>query len=188
MRLHLIALSLLLATQFCTAGELFRIVGPDGKVRYSDRPPDKAESVKAIKVPGIASKSSADYTIDQAVGRVIGMETTVQSLTRFCGKQVPKSSPAVREARDAWLVRNSNLSQQGHKVARDLMTMSELQRLDVAFEIEGDRVARFASAATPEMKAIWCAEAPANFAAREMDPSRDLALVRVLMGYKFTKQ
>ncbi len=188
MRQHYLALSLLLAAQFCTAGELFRIVGPDGKVRYSDRPPDKAESVKTVKVPGIASKSSGDYTISEAVGRVIGMEGTIQGLTRFCGKHVPKSSPAVREARDAWLVRNFNLFQQGNKVVRDLMSVSELQRFAMSMENEGDRLARVASQATPETKATWCAGAPTNFATREMDPSRDLALVRVLMGYKFTKQ
>jgi hypothetical protein len=188
MRPHFLALSLLLAVQFCSAGELFRIVGPDGKVRYSDRPPEKAESAKTIKVPGIASKSSADYSVGEAVARVLAMEGTVQHLTRFCGAHAPKSSRAVREARDAWLVRNTSLTQQRNKVARDIMSISELHRLAESMEDESNRLARVAGEATPEMKATWCAQAPVNFASREMDPSRDLALVRVVMGHTFTKQ
>lgn len=191
MRTRLLALSLLLAAQTCAAGELYRIVGPDGKVSYSDRPqvtPGATASVKAVKVPGMSSKPSVDYTAAEAVSRVLAMEGVVQHLTRFCGKHVSKSSPAVREARDAWLVRNASLSQQGNKVGRDLMTAGQLQQLAYAIDDESKRIEGMANQATLAMKTTWCADAPANFTAREMDPSRDLALARVLMGYKFTKQ
>ena len=190
MRMYFLALPLMLASQLAAAGELYRIVGPDGKVSYSDRPQTTSgapASVQAVKVPG-TSKPASDYTIVDAVSRVMGMGRTVEHLTKFCGKHVPKTSPAVRAARDDWQVRNNGLAVQQAKVARDMMSPGQLQQLTYAMEDESRRLEGIASQAAPEMKATWCADAARTFTARELDPSRDLALTRVLMGYKFSKQ
>ncbi len=188
MRLPLLLLSLMLVPQSGFAGELYRIVGPDGKVSYSDRPAD-APAAKTVKLVAGASSSSGtgDPTIVEAVVKVLTMEGVVQDLTRFCGTFVPETSRPVREARDEWIARNKALTVQRNKVVRDVLSMGEMVSLAATMDKEARKLRMQATEATPAMKKTWCQEAPKNFAAREMDPSRDLTLTRVLMTHTFKK-
>jgi hypothetical protein len=189
MRLPCLLLFLALVVPPSFGGELYRIVGPDGKVSYSDRPADGPAAKTVRLVAGASSSSSSgDPTVMEAVIKVLTMEGTVQDLTRFCGRFVPETSRPVREARDEWVARNKALTVQRNKVARDVLSMSEMVSLAATMDTEARKKTSLATEATPAMKKTWCLEAPKNFGAREMDPSRDLALTRVLMTHTFKKK
>ncbi len=182
MLLRSLPLSFLFVAQLCSAGELYRIVGPDGKVSYTDRPPS-TEGLTAVKGSN-ASPLAGTTQSAQAALKVLVMQKVVDSLTNFCSRQIPESGESVRTARAAWSERNFNLTGKSSKVVRDLLNTEQLVQLNRQMEAENSGLERRASTATVEMKKTWCAEAPRNFNAHQMDPSRDQALVRAVHDYK----
>lgn len=68
-----ILLCLITASPWAAAQAVYRIVGPDGKVTYSDQPPAAAANVKAVTESGVAGSAASNAQLPlelrQAAGR-----------------------------------------------------------------------------------------------------------------------
>lgn len=194
MHIRFLPLSLLCAAQLCAAGELYRVVGPDGKVSYTDRP-QSTEGLTAIKGSGIKSSVSGLPGGSAASGparepalaavRFVVSQMLVESLTSFCTSYVPDAAAAVRAAGQAHAQRNDNLASKSSRMLRDMLTTDELVIISRKMEEENKAYYAKAARANASMKRVWCSEAPRHFSGREMDPSSDPAMVRAVLDYKF---
>lgn len=185
MRLHLVSLSLLFAAQLCAAGELYRVVGPDGKVSYTDRPPS-TEGLKTVK-----GSASAPATEGQTMGpakaaaKVLSYQMIVDTTTLSCNRQGPPTSKIIANARNEWLQRNDVLLAKAGRVLRDAVSAHEHGMIMRAMEQANQDLATKSNSAPPDVKKTWCEVAPHKFRSLEMDPSLDTALVRTVEQYKF---
>lgn len=197
MHIRFLPLTLLCAAQLCAAGELYRVVGPDGKVSYTDRP-QSTEGLTAIRGSGMKSAVSGLSGGSGALGasgparepalaavRFVVSQMLVESLTGFCASYVPDSAPAVRAAGQAHAQRNDNLASKSSRILRDLLTTDELVIISRKMEEENKAYYAKAARANPSMKRVWCAELPRQLTGREMDPSSDPTMVRAVLDYKF---
>ena len=188
MRLHLIPLSLLFAAQLCAAGELYRVVGPDGKVSYTDRP-RSTEGLKTVK-GSAAAPAEAHATEGQTIGpakaaaKVLSYQMIVDARTLSCNRQGPPVSKFVANARNEWLQRNDVLLAKAGRVLRDAVSANEHGMIMRAMEQANHNLVDKANSAPPEVKRTWCEVAPHKFRSLEMDPSLDAALVRTVEQYK----
>jgi Domain of unknown function (DUF4124) len=88
------AATIALATLACTAGaQVYRIVGPDGKVTFSDKPPADAGAKSATTTPGNAGAgacgSGRAFLGSRGVPfteKTVGTEQDVAALQRLSGK------------------------------------------------------------------------------------------------------
>ncbi len=187
MRLLLLPLLLLLAAQPCAAGELYRVVGPDGKVSYTDRPPS-TEGLKAVKgsAAAPASTGSTDDNMGpaKAAAKVLSFQMIVDTTALSCGRQAPSSSKFIASARNEWLQRNDALVAKAGRVLRDAVSADEHGKIMRAMRQANQDLADKANSAPPEVRKSWCDQAPFKFRSDEMDPSRDAALVRTVEQYK----
>jgi len=87
------------------AGEVYRNVGPDGKVTYSDQPPttNSSEISKDIRQRDPALRVDPV----RAAINVYTKEIIVHTASNFCAKEVPQSASRVAAASDEWMRRHA---------------------------------------------------------------------------------
>ena len=111
----------------CWAGSVYKSVGPDGKVIYSDTPPvlgsvDVSKDLRA-RDPGL----KVDPV--KVAMNVYIKEVIVETAYRFCKEQVPQSEASVRAARDRWMQRHAQLRAKKIQMLQDRLSSEELRRI-----------------------------------------------------------
>lgn len=175
-------LAALLLAQAAGAASLYKVVGPDGKVTFTDQPPAPAEA-KLVK--GVASSAPA-RTDDPAAaaGQVYAMQVVVETGTQFCTTYVLGSSRDVLKARARWRERNGEIIDKKNRVLRDTIGLAAMHALGNKMERENETMLDKMRKASASDQQQWCAQAPANFEASHLDPSRTSSLVKTIMDYK----
>lgn len=163
--------------------QVYKHVGPDGKVYYSDKPAPTAAPVE-LK-PDIRSRAPrAEEDPVYAAMNVYANETMVETFCRFCRETVPESEPAVRDARDRWNARHRRLTTAKLVVLHDQLSVDQLRKIAAETEATHREILQKVRTASPAEHAAWCKAAPARFEAQEVNPVRNPTLVRTLDQYK----
>lgn len=176
----------LLAAQLCLAAPLYKVVGPDGKVSFTDQPPVSASAqVQAVKAP-VNQAKVVDIDGDPlaASAAVYAKQTIVESGTRFCMLYAPSTAHNAVVARDAWRARNSAVTDKKNKVLASLMSPAERAKFGEQSERQNEDILEKMRAAPQAEKLKWCQNVPASFASPELDVSRNAILVRTIMQFK----
>lgn len=166
------------------SAQVYKHVGPDGRVYYSDKPPAAAGGPAELK-PEIRSRAPRpeDDPMHAAMS-VYAHETMVETFYRFCRDTVPESAPALREARDRWNARHRQLAAAKIIVLHDHLSIDQLRRIAAETEATHLEILQKVRAAPPAEHAAWCRAAPDRFEALELNPARDPTLARTLLTYK----
>lgn len=165
------------------SAQVYKHVGPDGKVYYSDKPATTTAPVE-LK-PDIRSRAPrADEDPVYAAMNVYANETMVETFYRFCRETVPESEPAVRDARDRWNARHRRLTTAKLVVLHDQMSVDQLRKIAAETEATHREILQKVRTASAAEHAAWCKAAPARFEAQEVNPVRNPTLVRTLDQYK----
>ena len=182
-------LAVLLATCLlvpCWAGTVYKSVGPDGKVTYSDTPPapNSAEVSKDLR------DKTGGRKLDpvQAAMAVYAKEIIVETAYRFCRDQVPKSESSVGAARNEWMDRHAPLRAKKNVVLHDKLSTGELIDIAHKAEAENEGILRTLKQAPLEERTKWCTNAPKTFTAPEFDLASNQDLVDTIMKYKVERQ
>ncbi len=177
------ALSGLLAAQIGLAAPVYKVIGPDGKISFTDQPPASAVT-QEIKAP-VNQAKVVELERDPKVAAVTvyAKQIIVETGSRFCTMNAPSTTHAVLAARDAWRERNVELTEKKNRVMARLMSFDERTRLAQRSERENEAVLDKMRAAPLAEKLKWCQAVPVNFAAQELDPSRNPTLVRALREF-----
>jgi hypothetical protein len=187
---RLLALSGLLAWQACLAGPVYKIVGPDGKVSFTDLPPAPSSAASnpakaPSKAPAIAAAAAkVDKSPTAALAASYSKQIIVESAARFCIGQAPATTTAVLAARDAWLARNGKISEKRNLVMQATMSPEERNAFTTNMQRTHDVYLSKMRVATLAEKTRWCERVPVSFAAPELDMSGDAAMVRSIMDYQ----
>lgn len=163
------------------AAPVYKHIGPDGTVSYSDVPATGAATVQGdarSKPPGFE---------DNPVTAAIMVSThgiIVESIYRFCRDAVPDTALSVKAARDRWVEQHTSLHAKAKTILRDKLTMAELRNIAAQTEQDNEKVlGQLRQAPYAEKKRI-CEDAPAKFTAAEMNVAGHPALVRTIMDFK----
>lgn len=169
-------------TGLATAGQVYKSVGPDGKVTYSDTPPttNSADISKDLR----ANDPSLQVDALQAALNVFTKEVIVETAYRFCVKEAPQSAGTVRAAHDEWMQRHAALRAKKIAVLHDKFSDSELAQLAVKVGQENGQIMTRLALAPLEQREKWCGNAPKTFAAPEFDLASKPALVDAIMTYQ----
>lgn len=181
------AASALALAQACGAAPLYKVVGPDGKVTYTDQRPaaEGADALKGSATPGARAPSAAGQSDPaSAAGAAYAMQLVVESGSRFCSTYVITSSRDVLKARAGWRERNIELLQKKNAVLRDTVGLPAMLSMSGKMERENEAVLQKLRQAPEAEQQKWCAAAPASFEAAPLDPSRNPTLVKTIMDYK----
>ncbi len=173
---------LLLVVPGPRADPVYKIVGPDGKVTYSDAPPPAgaAESKSSIR----SRTPSDDEDPVKAAMKVYANEIIVETAYRFCAKEVPETEPAVKQARDRWLTRHAELRSKKIVILHDRLSMDELRALAARSEHDNEAILDSMRKAPRSEREKWCRGAPQKFASPQMDLLVHLTLASTVMSYK----
>jgi Skp family chaperone for outer membrane proteins len=93
-----VAVAALLAAPAC-AQQLYKSIGPDGRVQYSDRPPvsgQKAEKITASRV-GSSSSGTAAAAADAAKAKSGGPKTAAEQEQAFRQRQIEAEEKAKKD-------------------------------------------------------------------------------------------
>jgi hypothetical protein len=184
MPIRLMALCAWLACQACSAATVYKVVGPDGKVSFTDQPPATAKS-QALKVPVNQAKvGEVDRDPVTAAMLVHARQMTVESTTRFCMTFAPRTAHDVVVARDAWRLRNGALIDKKNRMLATAVSLTERSALTDKSDRDNEDFLETKRAGSPGDKLRWCQTVPASFASPDLDLSRNPTLVRTVMDYK----
>lgn len=184
MHLWRLLLTLAIFVPLVAFGQVYKHIGPDGKVQYSDRPPT-AGSGSTVVQPEIRSRPARpeDDPVTAAMN-VYANETAVETFYRFCREVAPESEPALRDARDRWNARHATLSRKKITVMHDHFSVDQLRKIAAEMEATHLEILDKVRRAPLTERSAWCKAAPTRYEAPELNPSRNPALVKTLVSYQ----
>jgi hypothetical protein len=186
----LAAIASMLLAGSCVAAPVYKVVGPDGKVSFTDQPPATANKDKPLKGTGTADLGEAaddgatSNEATKAAVRVYANQVVVETGFRFCHNEVPGTSDPVRMARQGWMDRNGALLDKKNRVLRDTIGLAAMNKLAEETERDNERILNMLRGAPMAEKRKWCEAAPQNFKSAKLDPSLSPALVRLITDFK----
>lgn len=166
----------------CWADPLYKIVDPDGKVTYTDKPPTSGTAQTLANVSGKAADPEESPV--KAALMLYTKQIIVETSYRFCRDQVPESAPEVKVARDRWMENHASLLAKKIPVLHDRLTMNELRKIAAQSEQENERILRVMRKAPLSERTQWCNNAARTFASPEFNLAGNSALVAAIMNYK----
>jgi hypothetical protein len=176
-------LFLLCALPVLCLAQVYKYVGPEGKVEYGDRPGGTARGIDDLPdvVPLVDGREGEPL---HAAMTVYVSETMVEFSYRFCRDRVPQMQGTVHDARNQWNTLNAALRKKKIKVLHDHYSPDQLRKMAAETEAQQMALLRKVGAAPKADQERWCAEAPARFQSAAMSPSLKPAIVRAIEIYK----
>jgi hypothetical protein len=168
--------------QACWAGSVYKTVGTDGKVIYTDTPPTSGPVQTLVNI-----RSRAPVPEDHPVKTALMLytkEIIVETAYRFCRDQVPDSTQAVKGAHDRWMEQHASLLSKKIPVLHDKLTVDELRVIAAQTEQENEKNLRIMRDAPAAERSKWCYNAPKTFASPEFNLAGNPVLVETIMNYK----
>ncbi len=184
-----VALSLLLLAQPAMAARVYKVVGPDGKITFTDQP-QSTESGQTLKAPAAPSSGPLGNMDDPALAatRAYVAQIIIETGSVFCMTYASKTRREVIAARDGWRHRNADLLEKKNAVLRDTIGIRAMHQLADKMKEENEIMIGKLQQATLEEKEAWCAQTPTTYAAPELDPSRNSAMSKAIMGYQLKRR
>lgn len=176
-------LLLLCAFPVLCLAQVYKYVGPEGKVEYGDRPGGTASGIDELPdvVPLVDGREGEPL---HAAMTVYVSETMVEFVYRFCRDRIPQMQSTVHDARNQWNALNAALRKKKIKVLHDHYSPDQLRKVAAETEAQQQALLRKVAAAPTADQERWCAEAPARFQSAPMSPRLKPAIVRAIDIYK----
>ena len=183
---RLMMLSVLLVSHACLAAPVYKVVGPDGKVSFTDQlPASAAASAQELKPAGAPTGvRKLENSPTGSVAAAYTKQIIVESAARFCLRYVPASTTAIVAARDGWRDRNGAINEKRNRVMNAIMTSEERNKLAATMQRENDAFLNKMKAAPITEQTKWCERAPVSFSSQELDISQNSTLVKAIMDFK----
>ena len=178
-------LAMTMAHTDASAGGVYKIIGPDGKISFSDKPPadaatsDKIDVIRTQTVPlssqpsnnaGAAAKPAAvtpsinnqatakdpNPAVEKAIIGVLGYEDLVKQTETLCARTLPTSSQKYSGAAEGWRSRNGALVNQAHQTLADKFTEPQRQLIESGIRAKNNAALQSVTAASTASKISWC--------------------------------
>jgi len=190
-----------LAMPACQAQQVYKVVGADGRITFTDRPPP-ASPAQAVTPFGGRAPARPAPAVPAARGpieaalQVYYKQIIVHSAKELCrqlGSMYPDlpgvaaTAATAAQAGTQWQQRHAALAQQQIVVLQDQFTRAELLRMADDARIENNSYVSRLSRQPPAEQLGWCAQFPKTLASLEFDLASNPVLVRQLMDYKPVK-
>ena len=167
------------------AAQTYRIVGPDGRVTFSDRKPTDAAvkaSVLGKPAPATAATNLPPGLWDASLG-VLGRESLVQSVWDTCTRLIPRSYDRYDDALRAWRKHNAAVVAKTDRILFSAFTSEQRDQIHAAalarLEAQMAPVAKADQAA----KLQWCEQWAKDLNAGAPELATDTALAGPIMAY-----
>lgn len=164
------------------AGKVYKSVGSDGQVVYSEQPPADPDQAKTLDIRAQPTRAESDPV--KAAMMVYAKSVVVESMTQWCAQEVPSTRLAVKQAHGAWGQRHATLIQRVTPILKDNLSVGQRSAIAAMTMKDTEAVLRQMSAAPEADRVKWCTEAPRRMAAPEMNLVGNLTLVNTIMGYR----
>lgn len=177
----LLALALL-SPALAGAAAVYKHVGPDGRIIYSDVPaPTGSAALKETTRPG-SSAPPADAVA--AASTVTTTTVVVDSLLAFCRMEVPESVPAISAAAERWKTQHASLRVKSETILGEKLPPQERQRINAMLRLENEKITGLLRQTSPLERKRMCEGAPGRLAAPEMHLAGQPDLVRAIMDFR----
>jgi hypothetical protein len=189
---------LLLLTVLCLAAgvgvaqsQLYKIVGPDGKVTFSDKPPvDASAKISVMKsnvlrpiegttlpsFPSPAGLSSAKPVVsgssaelDQALLVVMGMVEITRKVEPMCSTSAPVSAKSLALGIRNWNQRNATFIEQQKRILMEVITPAKRAALQARLAAKTEQAVVELNSLSPEGRVKWCERLVVNLSSDEND-------------------
>jgi hypothetical protein len=192
---RIVGLAAFLLASLCQAQTVYKVIGPDGKIAYTDRPPPASAhtSVTTLGRPAPANEAVAKAATGRAVEaslQVYYKQIIVHSAKRLCGKLVDETFPGAKDAAaeatraaSAWEQRHAALTQKKILVVQDALKPSELLAIANDAERQNEPYVTRLSTAPVAERVAWCKAMPKTMLSPEFDLAGNAPLVRAVMDY-----
>jgi hypothetical protein len=185
---------LLLPVLFLAAGlgvaqsQLYKIVGPDGKVTFSDKPPADASAkisvmksnvlrpIEATTLPSFPSPASAkpvasgtSAELDQALLVVMGMVEITRKVEPMCSTSAPISAKRLALGIRNWNQRNATFIEQQKRILMEVVTPAKRAALQARLAAKTEQAVVELQSLSPEGRVKWCERLVANLSSDEND-------------------
>lgn len=177
----LLAMSTIFVALSALAAPVYKHVGPDGKVAYSDMPaPTGLTTVKG----GIRSKPAGFEDDPVSAATVVATnEIVVDSVYAFCRDEMPDSAPTIMAARGSWKEQHATLIEKSRAILAEKLTIDERRSIAAMLKQENEKIAGQLRQAPYAERKKMCEGAPARFTTPEMNLAGHPALVRTIMDH-----
>jgi len=196
------------------AQQLYKSVGPDGKITFSDRPPSiqgaKVSVMKSNilrpfepKEPAVVTQAGTAPATPAAVPRTVAparapappeLEEAVAALllqTELTKKFEPFCSPNLQSGRDynvaayGWRKRNASYLQQQTRILMEVIDPIKRAAIYRKVELSADASLAEALLMKPPGRSKWCERAMVELASGATDVEKNPAVAVPLSAYKF---
>lgn len=172
----------LLAPSILEAATVYKHVGPDGRIIYSDVP--AAAGSTAIKGAQHSTPSGPPADLVAAASAVGTTAVVVDSILAFCRVEVPESAPGVLAAAERWKAQHASLRAKSASILAEKLTPQERQRIDAMLRQENEKITGQLRQVSPLERKRMCEGAPGRLASPEMHLAGQPGLVRAIMDYR----
>lgn len=163
-----IAASLASASAF--AQSLYRSVGADGRVTYSDQAPAGANGAPARPASQTPAASvPLDPALERAVTAVLMMEELVRQTETLCLKARPTAMSRYLAAYDGWRKRNGPMVRMAGRGLDDAFDPATRQAVREGIRIRQERQLAPVAAAGLAQRMSWCDQSADETAAGKLD-------------------
>lgn len=172
-----------------------KIIGPDGRITFTDRPPASAQSVHSVGARPIARNGPAAPLHAQQIGaalQVYHKQVIVDAAKEHCRllagvhRDRPgtvAASAAAAEAATRWHERHAALVRQKDVVLYDQLTRDELLKANEDARTRSHQYMSPTIVALVVDRIAWCQALPKTLASPEFDLAGQPDLVRRIMDY-----
>lgn len=187
-----LACALLALAPMWASAQMYRSVGPDGRVSFSDTPPpqDSARQTQQLGKAAPPRPSSGEldtFMRNATLGAAIKLTVlagVVDRMTQICSTQDSAVAQPVRQARQRWQENHAPLLNVKDRILTDLLPP---ERRDVVSgpqtQAEFDRIAGPLAVANPEEKIAFCRRLPQQIASSGMNLYNSPEVVKLFTTY-----
>lgn len=182
--LRVLALMLVLFASTTALSTVYKSVGPDGKVTYSDRPPVQ-DSTPTKQVDGVSGRQRRDEDDPvKAAGIVTGHELAMDAVLQFCRREVPATNDAISRAHQQWMERHSVLIAKAKEIQQDNLDTRERQALAGILRQASASLVNGLRRAPADERNKTCSGASTKIGAYDVNLMANATLVNTLMNYR----
>lgn len=189
----LAALSLLFFAHAAGA-EIYKVVGADGRVSYTDQPPSVATpNVQLFKHgrgrPTVATEEPdplrrAQTRLSPAVRDVLNSNAFALEGMHLCMQVMPGAMRRYGDTLDGWKIRNAEATERAEQILAETAPASIRARIKAAAINDARQVMAHIRTATPKRLSTWCESTSAELASGNVDLARQPAIARLLQGVR----
>lgn len=162
--------------------QVYKSIGPDGKVVYSDKPPETAKDAAPMDIKGSGVKDETDPI--KAAVTVHAIDQTIEAFHQFCVREDPSVAMAVTQAREKWGAQHSTLIGKARNILQTELSSEQRYNLTSTLRLAERDVLRKMQSASAAQRTEMCKAWPARSLSPELNLMGKLKLVDAVMNFK----